>query len=212
MNVNNDTIFHINKEYSYQLPLQYETNINDVLKELYEKCVLNITKHNFFTLINLHFTFGSEYIKIILNNDNLIFTLLSLDLYNRHELLKQSYCLFYFEDCNITEYLSLHNAKGINFINKLLNIIEGNEEIEISTKIIHKIGDCRYIIIIPKEFYEIVSVATIEKLFEYLRRGSFSEWDTDKIALHKEGIQFLIDSFGGIDEKIFLKYNFYIQR
>lgn len=150
-------------------------NVTDDIKELYEKKgnVFNLGKEYFFTLINLYFIFGCEYTRIILNNDNLIFTLLSLDLYYRPELLKQSYCLFYLEDCNLTEYLSLHNAKGINFINKLLNIIEGNEIIEIQTKITHKIGNYRYIIIIPKEFYASISIQIIKKYFIILDKEVF---------------------------------------
>jgi hypothetical protein len=124
-------------------------------------------------------------------------------------LVKKSYCLFYFKNCNLTEYLCLHNANGINFVHKLINIIEGKKEIQIKTKIIHKIGDSRYIIIIPEDFYSKFSLPTIKQLFSYLREGDFNEVLKNYIALHRSGIVSFIDALGGLYENLFVNFNKY---
>jgi len=179
--------------------------------EDYYKILLSTEDKNILNLDSLNIIFGNDYLNYIIEN-NLINVLISLEKYEILNLKKECYCLCYFKTCNLTKCLSLHNAKGINFFNKLIRIINGEEENYFKSEIIHKIGDNRYIIIIPDEFYYEINVNSIKKLFSYLIEGDFKEIFKDEVAKYRKNIISLIDCLGGINENIFLTYNYYVNR
>lgn len=184
---------------------------------------MKITKESISTILSLNFKhgdtninslntlntiFGDEVLNYIIEH-NLIHVLISLE-YN-YIIRNECYCLIHFKLCNLTEYICLHNAKGINFFNKLIEI-SNSEEPVLKSNIIHKIGENRYIIIIPDEFYSNNNINSIKRLFGYLRKGDFYETFKDEVAKHRKNVISLVDIFGGVDENIFLTYDYYVKR
>jgi hypothetical protein len=169
---------------------------------------LNFKNANIDSLNTLNIIFNEKNLNYIIEHD-LIRVLISLE-YN-YRMRNECYCLIYFKLCNLTEYLSLHNAKGIHFFNKLIEI-SNNKESLLKSDIIHKIGENRYIIIIPDEFYSNNNEKSIKRLFRYLGEGDFYETFKDEVAKHRKNIISLVDTFGGVDENIFLTYDYYVKR
>lgn len=169
------------------------------------------------TLINFLYSkkiFPNEIIDIILNDNSIINSFLLLD-FNRsnnfdyNNLEYNNYVILSFPKSHKSFFLSLNKAKGLSFINVLLDI-NNKDSYPLRTDIVKEVGEDKYIIIVPEYFYSQISDETLNTFLRILERGYFCEFTINKHI--REQIISLINSFGGINEQIFLNYSQYCNK
>jgi hypothetical protein len=184
-----------------------QSTISDIYQDSFLSTLPN-NFFNFFNLRNLIKIFGEEYLLVILNNNDLMHALMSMDQSDLNLLIDKSYCLIYFSKLNYTICLNLHSAEGIFYIAKLIAIESGDEESSFNSNSIFRVGDNRYVIILSDFLYDDIPIRTIKILFKYLQLGDFYHMVCQSTIIKNQIIEF-IDRLGGINQKLFLNCDNY---
>lgn len=158
--------------------------------------------------------FSNEIMDIILNDNDIInsFLLLDFNKYNKFEynnLEYNNYVILSFPKSHKSFFISLNKAKGLGFINVLLDI-NNEDTCFLRTDTVKKIEKDKYIITVPEYFYSQISDETLNTFLRILEQGYFCEFTINKHI--REQIISLINSFGGINDQIFLNYSQYCNK
>lgn len=156
--------------------------------------------------------FSDKNMAIISNDNDIIHSFLLLDkTFEYNKLEYNNYVILSFPKSHKSFFISLNKAKGLQFINTLLNINNNDKDTcSLRTDIVKDLGKDRYIITIPEYFYSEISDETFKTFLRILETGYFYSYAIDKQV--GEQILSLINSFGGINDQIFLNYTQYCNK
>lgn len=163
-------------------------------------CLANAKKY----LLEIHES--NEFSKN-LDYSYLPYILILIDRNEIYELEFKNYCIFYFENASYSFICSTHNAISIPYVNK---IIEYSNSGKYQTNSLIRIDNNRFVITIPYDFYQNISLPTLKAFKEILKNGYFREMYTFNIDLKKQLFQ-LINSLSGINKNIIVGYDEYFK-
>lgn len=149
---------------------------------------------------------SNEFLKS-LDYSYLPYILILIDPNEIHELEFKNYCIFYFENASYSFICSIHNAISIAYVSK---IVEYSNSDKYQTNSLIRIDNNRFVITIPYDFYQNISLQTLKAFKEILKNGYFKEIYTLNIDLKKQLLQ-LINSLSGIDKNIIIGYDQYFK-
>lgn len=141
------------------------------------------------------------------NYEELPYILILIEHRHLHELNNKSYLIFYFPIASYSFISSIHNATSITYVGKVFEYYNSDN---FSVNSILKIDTNRFVITIPYEYYQNISLETLKNLKETLRLGYFTEnYISGKMV--KKQLFDLINSLSGINNNIILGYDNYFK-